>query len=243
MKRPRNPDQTRRAILDAARREFTALGFAGGRTDAIATGAGVNKRMLYHYFGSKEGLYAAVLADRLGAHATKPLAGSLASQVGQRVAEARREPDDLRLLMWEALTDAAPDVVEHATRRERWRARVATLEAAQRDGRLAVDIDPAHLELALTALTVFPVAFRQLTNLITGGTPGEAAFDAAHREFLAAWIGHLAPDADGPPTTIAAATPISTAPSKASGPDLERPAARGSKPRVRLTAATIRRDD
>lgn len=41
--------------------EFAANGFAGGRVAAIADASGANKRMLYHYFGSKEGLYVAVL--------------------------------------------------------------------------------------------------------------------------------------------------------------------------------------
>ena len=57
----RNPDRTKRAILDAAVAEFSAVGAAGARIDSIAAAAGVNKRMLYHYFESKEGLLAAVL--------------------------------------------------------------------------------------------------------------------------------------------------------------------------------------
>ena len=57
----RNPEQTRRNILSAATAEFAASGLEGGRTDRIAKQAGVAKRMLFHYFGSKEGLFQAVL--------------------------------------------------------------------------------------------------------------------------------------------------------------------------------------
>jgi AcrR family transcriptional regulator len=57
----RDPVQTRRNILDAAIREFAAHGFQGGRTDRIALDAGVGKRMIFHYFDSKDGLFAAVL--------------------------------------------------------------------------------------------------------------------------------------------------------------------------------------
>jgi AcrR family transcriptional regulator len=57
----RDPQRTRAAILAAATREITAKGLDGARVDAIAGRAGVNKRMIYHYFGGKEGLYLAVL--------------------------------------------------------------------------------------------------------------------------------------------------------------------------------------
>lgn len=59
----RDPVQTRRNILDAAIREFAAHGYQGGRTDRIALEAGVGKRMIFHYFGSKNGLFAAVLEE------------------------------------------------------------------------------------------------------------------------------------------------------------------------------------
>ncbi|MGV1836777.1 TetR/AcrR family transcriptional regulator [Rhizobium rhizogenes] len=58
---PRNPQRTHAMILDAATAEFSAHGFGGARVDAIAARAQTNKRMLYHYFGDKEGLYVAVL--------------------------------------------------------------------------------------------------------------------------------------------------------------------------------------
>ncbi len=57
----RDPSKTRKAILRAAQDEFAAKGLFGGRVNEIASQAGANKRMLYHYFGSKEGLYLAVL--------------------------------------------------------------------------------------------------------------------------------------------------------------------------------------
>lgn len=61
--RARNPDNTRRDILDAARAEFAKAGLAGARVDTIAEMSGANKRMIYHYFGGKEQLFAAVVED------------------------------------------------------------------------------------------------------------------------------------------------------------------------------------
>jgi AcrR family transcriptional regulator len=57
----RDPERTRRAILEAATAEFVTHGFAGASVNEIAARANVNKRMLYHYFGKKEELYIAVL--------------------------------------------------------------------------------------------------------------------------------------------------------------------------------------
>jgi len=53
--------ETRARILDAALREFSALGMAGGRMDQIAAAAGVNKALLYYHFDSKENLYIAAV--------------------------------------------------------------------------------------------------------------------------------------------------------------------------------------
>ena len=59
--RPRDPERTRRAILDAATAEFVQHGFGGASVNEIAARAQVNKRMLYHYYGKKDDLYLAVL--------------------------------------------------------------------------------------------------------------------------------------------------------------------------------------
>lgn len=52
---------TRDKLLKAAIKEFAAKGLEGARVDAIALRAGSNKNMIYHYFGSKDGLFEAVL--------------------------------------------------------------------------------------------------------------------------------------------------------------------------------------
>lgn len=57
----RNADATRTKILQAALSEFSERGLPAASTDDIADRCGVNKRMIYYYFGSKEGLYLAAL--------------------------------------------------------------------------------------------------------------------------------------------------------------------------------------
>jgi TetR/AcrR family transcriptional regulator len=57
----RDPVATQNKLLTAARREFAQNGLAGARVDEIAARAGVNKQLVYHYFGDKDALYLAVL--------------------------------------------------------------------------------------------------------------------------------------------------------------------------------------
>src|SRR3954451_21400258 len=59
--RRRDRDRTRQEILDVATREFATHGFSGARVDDMAARMRTTKRMIYYYFGGKEGLYAAVL--------------------------------------------------------------------------------------------------------------------------------------------------------------------------------------
>ena len=61
VRRPRDPDRTKRDILVAAREEFVEHGLDGARVDRIAERAGINKRLIYYYFDSKDGLFLAVL--------------------------------------------------------------------------------------------------------------------------------------------------------------------------------------
>lgn len=61
--RPRDPERYRR-IMEAARNHFYAHGLERASVDAIAAEAGVSKMTIYSNFGSKEGLFEAVVQDR-----------------------------------------------------------------------------------------------------------------------------------------------------------------------------------
>lgn len=58
-----NPDKVQANILDVARQVFAEDGFSGARVDDIARRTATSKRMIYYYYGDKEGLYRAVLED------------------------------------------------------------------------------------------------------------------------------------------------------------------------------------
>lgn len=61
--RTNDPGRTKANILQVAEAEFGDKGLAGARIDEIAAATQTSKRMIYYYFGSKEGLYLAVLEE------------------------------------------------------------------------------------------------------------------------------------------------------------------------------------
>jgi len=108
----RNAARTRQKLLETAIRLFSAKGFHGVSVDAIVEAAKVNKRMVYHYFGSKPGLYQEALHEvyqRIEAvefHAVNR--GKTPREKLTRLLETYfefldNEPDFTRFLQWENL--------------------------------------------------------------------------------------------------------------------------------------------
>src|SRR5262245_22297516 len=99
--RTRDPAEKRARVMDVARTLFAERGYAATTTADVARRAGVSEGILYHHFGSKEGLLAAV-----------------AGEYGRGLAEAMFEgvPDDAAALSVEAtLTRAFAYVREQGT--------------------------------------------------------------------------------------------------------------------------------
>ena len=108
----RNPDRTRRRLLRAAIKLFAQQGFHAVSVDAIVDLAKVNKRMVYHYFGSKDALFEAALVEVDGRiesiefHAVglgRDPAEKLARLWESYFAFLDDEPEFTRLLQWENL--------------------------------------------------------------------------------------------------------------------------------------------
>lgn len=93
---------TRQRILEAAAEEFAERGIAGARVDRIVAAARTNKAQLYGYFGSKDGLFDAVIADRadrvIGAVPFD--ADDLPGWAVGMYDENLRHPDLVRLITW-----------------------------------------------------------------------------------------------------------------------------------------------
>ncbi len=61
--RSRDSDRSQQAILQAASDEFAQHGLGGARVERIAERAGLDKRLIYYYFSSKDRLFQAVLEE------------------------------------------------------------------------------------------------------------------------------------------------------------------------------------
>ncbi len=183
----RNPERSRERILRAAFEEFAANGFAGARVDSIARRAAINKRMLYHYFGDKQNLFREVLrrkmAERRAWGAATP--DDPAESLPYWFDLARNDVGWIRLLEWEALQFVGRRLIDENSRRKATTAAAARIRKRQDSGHLSKMFSPSHTLLAMLALTWFPIAFPQLTRLITGRSTSDERFVSGQRQFLA----------------------------------------------------------
>ena len=171
---PRNPEETRYRLQEAAEREFARYGFAGARVARIARKARTNQRMVYHYFGGKQGLYEAVrrhasseVADRLlTALASKvedDPAAAYADTLRAYFEAALSHPTWARLLVHEAL-DPSPDVMNaaRAAGQDFAAAFEPAIRRAQAAGHLRNDLTPfIGLALASMASVIYPLLWRE----------------------------------------------------------------------------------
>jgi AcrR family transcriptional regulator len=163
----RDAEATRRRILQAARAEFARHGLGGARIDRIATAARSNKRMLYYYFGNKEGLFLAALeatyddiraAERkLHLEALEPL-DAIERLVRFTWSYFVEHPEFMMMLNTENLHKA-----RHLKKSQRIHAMnsplIATigqiLKRGERSGAVRAGVDPLQLYISIAALAYF----------------------------------------------------------------------------------------
>jgi TetR/AcrR family transcriptional regulator len=182
----RNPGRTRERILSAALKEFAAKGFAGARVDVIARRADINKRMLYHYFGGKEGLFRAVLRRKISERQAlaEASSGEPADTLPFWFKAACNDENWVRMLEWEALQNAGQKVIDEKERRAAVDRSLARIRQRQARGQISSEFDPRDVMLAMRSLTMFPVAFPQLTEMIMGKSVFDPGFQRERMEFL-----------------------------------------------------------
>src|SRR2546421_7680576 len=186
VKSGRNPERTQERILKAAFEEFAGQGFAGARVDRIARIASINKRMLYHYFGNKEGLFREVLRRKMAERHAWGVAtpDDPMASLPYWFELACKDPDWIRLLEWEALQFVGRPLIDEEKRRGSIGRAVGRIRGRQSRGHLSSEFKAQHILLAMIALAWFPLAFPQLTRLITGESVSDAKFQKGQREFL-----------------------------------------------------------
>lgn len=176
--RQRDPERTRKLILDAAIAEFGAHGYAGARIGTIAARAGVNVQLISYYFDGKEGLYQAVSEQwqqRRGE--IVPPGTPFPEQLRRYAMEAVHNPDGQRLLAWTGLQYAGPQGdPDHASRARMLTESVDELRALQESGRLPTELDPECLLVMLMAVTMAPTTLPQVVEGVCGADPRSAEF-------------------------------------------------------------------
>ncbi|MDP9866143.1 MULTISPECIES: TetR/AcrR family transcriptional regulator [Streptosporangium] len=187
--RRRDPERTRERIIEAARAEFSAKGFAGARVSEIAARAGVNKQLISYYFGGKEGLLKALTSrwhsrESAFAGASFPLTELVRFHVRATVSDR----DSARILIWEGLEESGG---ESAAVAEDMRRDVEDMRRRQRAGEFPDDLDPAHLLLMLFSASNAGAVFPQVARAICGEDPASEEFAERYGEQLARLLGHL----------------------------------------------------
>jgi AcrR family transcriptional regulator len=164
--------RSRQDILAVARQEFAEHGLSGARVDAIAARIQTTKRMIYYYFGSKEGLYLAVLeqvySDIRSVEQELDLASLTPPDAVRRMIEftfdyEESHPDFIRLVSIENIHHGR-HIVQSEKLRSQSNAVIASLTAilkrGQREGVFRSDISAVDLHLMISAFCFFRVSNR-----------------------------------------------------------------------------------
>lgn len=194
--RVNDPDRTMANILQVATAEFADKGLAGARIDEIAALTSTSKRMIYYYFGSKEGLYVAVLEDayrrirRIEAELhLEDLAPeeALRTLVGFTVDYQLANPDFIRLVMNENMHRG--EFISRSTTIQELNIPVihAVRDVYQRgvaSGVFRPGVDPLDLHMSISALCFFNVANRHTFGAIFKRSLDSADATAARRDSI-----------------------------------------------------------
>jgi len=178
--RTRDADRTQQEILRAAMAAFSEQGLGGARIDDIAERAGVNKRLIYYYFGGKDELFLAAL-ERTYAD-IREAERELRMETAQPVEALRRlvvftwdhylaHPEFLTLLNSENL---------HRARHLKTSARIRemnsplvqgladVLERGRREGLFRGGVDPVQLYISIAGLAYFYLSNNHTLSAIFG---------------------------------------------------------------------------
>lgn len=164
--------ETKENILEVAYAEFAEKGLAGARIDEIAEKTDTSKRMIYYHFGSKDGLYEAVLErayalireQEQAAHFENlPADQALRAMVGHNFDYHFDHPEFVRLVMNENVHHGAhiskiPSL--KARNRSVIEALATILDKGVREGLFRDGVDPVGLHTTISALSFYNVSNR-----------------------------------------------------------------------------------
>jgi len=184
--RSQDPEGTRQNIIEIASEEFALNGLAGARIDEIAARTRSSKRMIYYYFGDKEGLYLSALENayrlvregesKLDIGGLDPIA-ALRRIVEFTFDHHHKHEDFIRMVMIENIHHAQYLEKSEVIRDLNVTA-IGTIESLYARGMEAglfrENLDPIELHWQISALCFFNVSNRATFSKIFGrdiGTP------------------------------------------------------------------------
>ena len=187
-------------ILAVATAEFAEKGLSGARIDEIAAATRTSKRMIYYHFGSKEGLYLAVLEEsyrrireieaRLDLEDLEP-EDALRKLVAFTFDYQHDNEDFIRLVMNENIHRGEFLAQSKTIRQLNVPAIDAVKSVYERGVKANVfrrGVDPVDLHMSISALCFFNVANRHTFGLIFGAALGAPAALRARRDSIVEMI-------------------------------------------------------
>jgi AcrR family transcriptional regulator len=198
--RTNDPERTRANILSVAAREFGEKGLAGARIDEMAAATQTSKRMIYYYFGSKEGLYLAVLEEsyrRVRQVESELRLEDLEPEVALRRLVAftfdhhLNDEHYIRLVMSENINRGQYLAQSRRIQELNIPAIAAIRQLYQRGVRAGVfrtGLDPVDLHASISALSFFNVSNRHTFGLIFKLDMGSPAYIAQRRDSVVEMI-------------------------------------------------------
>ncbi|CAD7054158.1 TetR family transcriptional regulator [Pseudorhizobium halotolerans] len=203
----RDAAATRDRILKAAEKEFAKRGLKGTRIDAIAKRARCNKALIYHYFGSKEDLFSAVLevtyekireAERRLDLAHRSPQDAMQELIGFSFDYVSEHPEFISLINDENMHGGVH--LSHSTRaRDLNSPLVALIEEilnrGQAEGAFRSGVDPVQLYISIASICYFFIANRHTLSAIFSLPKTREVLDMRRQHVIQVILGYLRPDA------------------------------------------------
>eukprot|EP01037_Dinobryon_pediforme_P005473 gene5473-5529_t len=182
----RDPERTRKRVIEAAAREFASRGFDGTTLSAVARRAKVSKQLIHHHFGSKEKLFQTVHDTKFRplVHWRETMPANPHDLIAARFEKRSKDSGYLRFLAWEAASARNRTIPGERERGERVAEYGAAIKEMQSAGGLPADMDWKMIQLLTLSLATYPIAFTQITRMVTGKEADDPAFQEQWAAFL-----------------------------------------------------------
>jgi AcrR family transcriptional regulator len=196
VQRSKRGEKARQEILASARAEFSEHGLSGARVDTIAMRVNTAKRMIYYYFGSKVGLYLAVLEEAYGdirRFETEldldqyPPVEALCRLVDFTFEYDEAHPEFIRLVSTEN-KHYAKHIPRSSTIKEVNQSVIAilhrVLERGKREGLFSPEVDPVDVHLLMSSFCFFRISNRHTFDALFGRDLLDPAQRTRHKRML-----------------------------------------------------------